>query len=81
MKRHQWSKEDGDQLRRLVRAGHDDGAIGRQMNRDRWLIGRKRRAMGLEPGQTPIQTMMMCRLRTRMNYREYLLTLQSLSLS
>lgn len=60
-----WTADDGATLSRMANAGYSDGEIAQHMKRDRDLIGRKRRQMDIQPGQSPSLTMMMARINAR----------------
>lgn len=60
-----WSPDDTATLKRMAGAGYSDGEIAEHMKRDRDLIGRKRREMGICPGVSPALAMMMARINSR----------------
>lgn len=65
MKRRCWSSDDIGRLRRLVAAGWTDAQIGEQMGRDRDVIGRMRRDLGVAPGRPAGLGAMMARINRR----------------
>ena len=60
-----WGPDDAAELRRLARSGMTDVEIGERMRRDVKLIGRKRRALGIERGVSPTMCAMLGRIKVR----------------
>lgn len=60
-----WGAGDTAILKRLVASGLTDDQIGARMKRHKDLIRRKRKELGLEPGQSALHTAMMARYRYR----------------
>jgi hypothetical protein len=52
-------------IRRMAQSGATDAEIGRQIQRDRQYVGRRRRELGIDPGQPPRLRAMMARLHLR----------------
>jgi hypothetical protein len=52
-------------IRRMARAGYSDAEIGEHIGRDRQRVGRRRREMGIQPGQPPALRAMVARLHFR----------------
>lgn len=65
MTRRPWTPEDTGTLRRMARAGYSDAEIAAHIHRDRDVIGRKRRDMGIRAGISPALTAMMARINAR----------------
>lgn len=60
-----WSGKELRRLGRLVAAGLTDAQIGEALDRDRQNVQRKRTELRLKPGQSPLMTVMVRRLRAR----------------
>lgn len=65
MRGRPWSPDDTSTLRRMACAGYSDAEIAAHIHRDRDVIGRKRRDMGICPGISPALTAMMARINAR----------------
>lgn len=65
-----WTRADRAQLRELVTRGHGDSEIARLMERDRTLIVKKRRELGLACGRDPADTAMIARMNMRQRRQE-----------
>jgi hypothetical protein len=52
-------------IRRMAKAGYSDSEIGEHIGRDRQFVGRRRRELGIQPGQPPAIRAMMARLHLR----------------
>ncbi len=52
-------------IRRMACAGYSDAEIGRHIGRDRQYVGRRRREIGIDPGQSPALRAMVARLHWR----------------
>lgn len=60
-----WTADELSTLRRLVAAGLTDGEIGIALGRARETVLRKRKALRLQPGQSPAMTAALRRLHAR----------------
>ena len=69
MNGHGWSVDDIACLRRLVAAGWTDARIGKELDRARETVQRKRVALRLEPGQSAAMTAAVRRLKARRRAR------------
>lgn len=70
-----WTPDDTATLKRMAGAGYGDAEIAQHINRDRDVIGAKRRALSIRPGLSPALTAAMARI----NARRFRLQIQSRS--
>ncbi len=64
-----WSVDEIGALRRLVAAGWTDARIGKELDRARETVQRKRTALRLKPGQSEAMTAAVWRLKARRRVR------------
>lgn len=60
-----WTPDDTGTLKRMAAAGYSDAEIAQHLQRDRDVIGAKRRAMNIQPGMAPALTAAMARINSR----------------
>lgn len=59
------SADEDATIRRLARAGHSDVEIAHHLGWDRQRVRRRRLALGIETGYSPIHRRVMARLQLR----------------
>lgn len=64
-----WTRQDEATLRDLTGEGRTDAQIAATMARDVKLIGRKRRALGIDRGVPPALAALMARVNSRRSAR------------
>lgn len=57
--------DESQTIRRMAQSGRTDSEIGHHIGRDRQYVGRRRREMGIQPGQPPALRAMVARLHLR----------------